>query len=452
MARKPQQVEPKLVKAGIVDPKRRQHAGPDGLYDPANPGHRWERPLQAPGRMQVDFEERVDFRRLHEYRLVRTHNALAKSKLGALLVFDQYNIRYISSTVIGEWARDKLTRWCLLTGNGEPWVWDFGSAARHHKIYAPWLPKNHCLAGNVGLRGAINPRVGLFGEAAKEIKDILEQEGVADMPLGVDVVEPPFLFALQKLGLDVRDGQQVMLEAREIKSHDEITLLNIAASMGDGVYQDIYEALKPGVRESEIVAMATKRLYEMGSDCVEAINAIAGERCSPHPHNFTDRLIRPGDQAYFDIIQSYIGYRTCYYRTFSVGSATKPQIDAYQKARQWMDDAIALLRPGVTTDKVAQAFPKSTVIGFETEMSAFGLNFCHGLGLGLHERPLISRLNSFTDPYELKAGMVFAVETFCPATDGVSAARIEEEVVLTPGGAKVITLFPAQELPIANKY
>ncbi len=452
MARKRKAVEPKIVKAPGIDPKRRVSAAPDGLYDPADPGHRWERPLQAPGRMQVDFEERVDFRRLHEYRLARTRNALAKSKLGALLVFDQYNMRYISSTVIGEWARDKLTRWCLLTGNGEPYVWDFGSAARHHKLYAPWLPKNHCLAGNVGLRGAINPRVGLFEAAAKEIRDILVQEGVADMPLGIDVVEPPFLFALQKLGIKVQDGQQVMLDAREIKSHDEITLLNMAAAMGDGVYQDIFEALKPGVRENEIVAMATKRLYEMGSDCVEAINAIAGERCSPHPHNFTDRMIRPGDQAYFDIIQSYMGYKTCYYRTFTVGSATGPQIDAYRKAREWMDRAIELLEPGITTDQVALAFPKSTEIGFETEMSAFGLNFCHGLGLGLHERPLISRLNSLKDAYELKAGMVFAVETFCPATDGVSAARIEEEVVLTPDGAKVITLFPAQELPIANKY
>ena len=452
MARKARAVEPIIIKPSSIDPKRRRSTAPDGLYDPANPDHRWDRPLQAPGRMQVDFEERVDFRRLHDYRLARTRNALAKSGLGALLVFDQHNIRYISSTVIGEWARDKLTRWTLLTGNGEPYVWDFGSAARHHKLYAPWLPKNHCLAGNVGLRGAVSPEVGLFENAAKEIRDILEREGVADMPLGIDVVEPPMLFALQKLGTQVRDGQQVMLDAREIKSHDEITLLNMAAAMGDGVYQDIFEALKPGVRESEIVALATKRLYEMGSDCVEAINAIAGERCSPHPHNFTDRMIRPGDQAYFDIIQSYMGYKTCYYRTFSVGRATAAQIDAYRKAREWMDSAIDSLKPGVSTDRVVQAFPKAQEIDFESEMAAFGLNFCHGLGLGLHERPLISRLNSFKDPYELKAGMVFAVETFCPAKDGISAARIEEEVVLTPDGAKIITLFPAEELPVANRY
>ena len=420
--------------------------------DDLKPMHQWHRPLQAPGITQVDFEERVDFKRLHRYRLARTRQSLARSGLGAMLCFDQHNIRYISSTVIGEWARDKLIRYCLLTGTGDPWVWDFGSAARHHRLYCPWLKEDHVRAGNPGMRGAIGPSVGLFEAAAKEIKDILVQEGVAGMPLGLDVCEPGFLFALEKEGLNIRDGQQMMLFAREVKSHDEITLLNTAASMVDGVYQDITEALKPGVKESQIVALASKRLYEMGSDCVEAVNAIAGERCSPHPHNFTDRLIRPGDQAYFDIIHSFIGYRTCYYRTFSVGRATPAQKDAYKKARHWMDGAISMLRPGVSTDKVAKMFPKSTAIGFETEMAAFGLNFCHGLGLGLHERPLISRLNSFIEPYELKAGMVFAVETFCPAKDGVSAARIEEEVVLTPEGARIISLYPAQELPVANPY
>jgi Xaa-Pro aminopeptidase len=416
------------------------------------PQHRWDRPLQAPGHMQVDFEERVDFRRLHAYRLGRMRQALAQSGLGALLLFDQYNVRYVSSTVIGEWARDKLTRWCLLTGNGEPWVWDFGSAARHHRLYASWIPEKQALAGMVGLRGAVSPKAGLFQQAAQEIQAILKAEGVAGMPLGIDVVEPPFLFALQDLGIAVRDGQQVMLEARMIKSQDELTLLNMAAAMVDGVYQEIYEALKPGVRENEIVALATKRLYEMGADCVEAINSISGERCNPHPHNFTDRLIRPGDQAFFDVIMSFIGYRTCYYRTFNVGRATPAQLAAYQKAREWMDAAIALIKPGVSTDAIAKAFPKAQEIGFESEMAAFGLNFCHGIGLGLHERPIISRLNSFDDPMAIEAGMLFAVETYCPASDGISAARIEEEVIVTPRGAQIITLFPAEELPIANRY
>lgn len=420
--------------------------------DQIDPRYNWDRPIPASGPMGVDFEERVDFRRLHDYRLARTRQALAKSGLGALLCFDQYNIRYMTSTVIGNWARDKFTRYSLLTGNGEPHIWDFGSAAKHHRLFSPWLKPHNCHAGMLGLRGAIHPKIGLMRKAAEEIKSILDEQGVGDMPVGLDVVEPAMMFELQAAGIDVRDGQQVMLDARELKSADEIALLNMSAAMVDGVYQTISEHLKPGVRENEIVALAAKRLYELGSDDVEAINAISGERCSPHPHNFTDRLIRPGDQAFFDIIQSFVGYRTCYYRTFNVGRATDSQKDAYKRAREWIDASIAAVKPGTTTDEIAACWPKAEEIGFSSEMEAFGLLFGHGLGLGLHERPIISRLNSFDDPMEIKEGMVFALETYCPASDGYSAARIEEEVVVTPNGAKVITLFPAEELPIANRY
>jgi Xaa-Pro aminopeptidase len=257
---------------------------------------------------------------------------------------------------------------------------------------------------------------------------------------------------MQRQGLTVVDAQQHMLDARVIKSPDEIMLLTQAVAMVDGVYQGIVERLKPGIRENEIVAFANQRLYEMGSDQVEAINAIAGERCNPHPHNFTDRWIRPGDQAFFDIIHSFNGYRTCYYRTFSVGSATPAQRDAYTQAREWMDRGIEGIRSGVGTDEVAELLPRAEEFGFGSEMEAFGLQFAHGLGLGLHERPIISRLNSMKEPIELQTGMVFALETYCPASDGYSAARIEEEIVLTEDGPQVITLFPAQELFVANPY
>jgi Xaa-Pro aminopeptidase len=408
--------------------------------------------VPTPGRTAVDFEERVDFGRLREYRLGRARQALDSSELGALLVFDINNIRYLTSTMIGEWARDKMARYALLARGAPPMVWDFGSAARHHQLHAPWLRPEDSRAGMLGLRGSVAPDAGLFDRAAREIKGLLEDAGVAGAPVGIDVVEPPMLFALQRLGLDVRDGQQVMLDARQIKSPDEISLLATAAAMVDGTYQTIVDALKPGIRENEVVALANHRLYEMGSDDVEAINAVSGERCSPHPHNFTDRIIRPGDQVYFDIIQSFNGYRTCYYRTFAVGRATAAQRDAYRQAREWIDAAIELVKPGVGTDQIARLWPQAEDFGFADEMAAFGLQFGHGLGLALHERPIISRLNSLEHPVELQEGMVFALETYCPAKDGFSAARIEEEVVVTADGPRVLTLFPAEELFVANPY
>jgi Xaa-Pro dipeptidase len=408
--------------------------------------------VPSPGHSGVDFEARVDFDRLRQYRLSRASAALEQSDLGAVLVFDINNIRYLSGTMIGEWARDKMTRYALLTRTGEPIVWDFGSAAKHHRLYAPWLDEANCRAGMVGLRGAISPEAGLFERAAREIHGILTEHGVADLPLGLDVVEPPFLFELQRLGLRVVDAQQIMLDARKIKNADEIMLLSQAAAMVDGCYQQIADALKPGVRENDIVALANKYLYEMGSDDVEAINAVSGERCNPHPHNFTDRIIRPGDTCFFDIIQSYNGYRTCYYRTLNVGSSTTAQQDAYRKAREWIDAAIELIKPGQSTDTIARAWPKAEDFGFANEMEGFGLQFGHGLGLGLHERPIISRLNSLDSPIEIEEGMVFALETYCPSTDGYSAARIEEEIAVTTSGTHILTRFPAQDLFIANKY
>ncbi len=345
-----------------------------------------------------------------------------------------------------------MTRYALLTRTGEPMVWDFGSAARHHQLYATWLKPENSRAGMLGLRGAVAPEVGLAARATAEIKDILAQQGLNRGRIGVDIVEPPLLFALQEAGLNIVDGQQAMLDAREIKNVDEILLLSQAAAMVDGVYQHIAEALKPGIRENEVVALANKYLYDHGSDDVEAINAVSGERCNPHPHNFTDRIIRPGDTCFFDIIQSYNGYRTCYYRTLNVGSSTQAQRDAYLRAREWIDAAIDLVRPGQSTDMIAKAWPKAQDFGFANEMDCFGLQFGHGLGLGLHERPIISRLNSLDHPVEIKEGMVFALETYCPASDGFSAARIEEEVVVTQYGAKVLTLFPADTLYIANRY
>ena len=409
-------------------------------------------PLGAPGHMGVDYERRVDFARLRDYRLARARAALEASGCGAFLLFDFYNIRYTTQTWIGGALGDKMTRYALLTRDGEVRLWDFGSAARHHKLYSPWLEPDHCRAGMLGLRGAIAPTAGLMSDAVRELRGLLTEAGLAGEPLGVDIVEPPMLFELQRQGLTVVDAQQHMLDAREIKSVDEIMLLNQAAAMVDGVYQELVEALKPGVRENELVALVNHRLYAMGSDQVEAVNAVSGERCNPHPHNFSDRLIRPGDQAFFDIIHSFNGYRTCYYRPFSVGWSTPAQRDAYTRARGWMDAAIDAVKPGVGTDQIAALWPKATELGFADEMAAFGLQFGHGLGLGLHERPIISRLNSLREPVELQTGMVFALETYCPATDGFSAARIEEEVVVTEDGARVLTLFPAQDLMVANRY
>ncbi len=401
--------------------------------------------------MAVDWEQRVDFGRLRSERLEKARTALRASELGAVLLFDQNNIRYVTSTHIGEWARDKSARCVLLPREGDPVLWDFGSAAKHHQLYAPWLPDSSWRAGVSSMRGAMPEQTGVPDVLAGHIYEVLREHGLEREPLGIDLTDMETLASLHRRKIPTANAQPVMLSARKIKTVDEIALLDQAAAIVDAVYEKIYEMLRPGVREHQIVAEAHKLLFELGSEQVEAINAVSGDRCNPHPHVFSDRLLRPGDQAFFDIIHSFMGYRTCYYRTFCVGGATQSQLDAYKQCREWLDNAINLVRPGVTTDQIAAVWPSAQELGFPNEESCFGLQFGHGLGVGLYESPMISRLHSFEDPIEIEEGMVFALETYCPASDGRSAARIEEEVVVTANGPEILTRFPGEELLVAGR-
>ena len=166
------------------------------------------------GTMGVDWEERIRFDRLRDERLARIKALLQASDLGALLCFDMTNVRYITATHIGTWAQDKLNRFCLLPQGDEPIMWDFGSAARHHELYNPWLGDGRSRAGISTMRGAMSPESGRAESVARKIKVELEQRGLLDEPVGVDAIELPVLFALQKEGVKVVDGQQLMQQAR----------------------------------------------------------------------------------------------------------------------------------------------------------------------------------------------------------------------------------------------
>jgi len=406
--------------------------------------------IRTYGLMGVDWEERVNFERLRNERLARIKKLLKESEIGALLCFDMNNIRYITATHIGTWAMDKLARFSLLPQDDEPIMWDFGSAARHHQLYSPWLGNNRSRAGISTQRGAMLPEAGRAEDVARKIRLELEERGLLNEPLGVDVIELPVLFALQAEGIKVVDGQQLMQQARVLKTQDEITLLATACMMVDAAYDELYRALRPGIRENECVGLVNKVLYDLGSEHVEGVNAISGERCSPHPHVYTDRALRPGDPAYFDILHSYNGYRTCYYRTFVIGSASQAQVDAYKYCREILDRAINAIKPGVTTADVVKLWPKAEDFGFPNEEAAFALQYGHGVGLSIWEKPIFSRLVSLDHPEVIEEGMVFALETFWPARDGWSAARIEEQLIVTKDGCEVITRFPAEQLLVAG--
>jgi len=287
--------------------------------------------------------------------------------------------------------------------------------------------------------------VGAYKSFIKDLEMVLGRHGIdRRSPIGVDFLDSQLIWALQDAGYRLGDGQDVMLNARLIKTRDEIQIMKDGAATVDAAFYQIAKAIHPGVRENDIQAVASYELHRLGSQWVLNVQLTSGERTHPHPHLSSDRLLRPGDLVFLDIQTVYMGYQTCYYRTLCCGRPTARQKDIYRRAYEMLQAGIDLLQPGKTTADLVNAWPRAEYWGFKSESEAFGLAFGHGLGVGLWERPMVSRLFSLEHPVELQPGMVIAVETY--AGEGMDGARIEEEVVITEDGHEVITRFPCDTL------
>jgi len=395
------------------------------------------------GMMNLDFESGVNTDRLREERFAKAQKAVQDSKLGSVLCFHWDNIRYITSTHFSEATRDKMARYAICPREGLPYLFDPAVPAK--RGMCPWM-EERMEPAIATMLGALPPDMRVDESFAKQVKRVLAEYGLEKEPVGVDLIELPMLEALRREGLEVVDGQQVMLNAREIKTVDEIELLKQAAAVVDATYEDIARAIRPGVKENELVAIATHKMLWMGAERVECAQAITGWRGRPHCHTYSDRIVQPGDMVFLDLMHSINGYHTCYYRTFICGKPTKAQIEAYEICSGWVSAAIDRIKPGATTADVCAAWPKAEEYGYRNEDEAFLLQFGHGIGLGLWERPILSRRFCFDHPAEIKEGMVFAVECWKGSEDGSGASRIEEEVVVTKDGCEIITNYPSDHL------
>ena len=212
------------------------------------------------GPMATDVEQRIDFDALRTYKLQRVRDQLEEKDLGALLCLDMDNIRYLTSTHLAEWARDKFIRWCVLPRGGEPVLFELGSAAKVKRELCPWLKPENIRVATPWARGANLKAVNDFtsSNAARNIKTVLEESGVSDMPIGVDTVDLYLLEAMRGQGLDVVNGWDAMWDARVIKSPEELRIIEISAALVDGVYAQLVDFIKPGIKENEIASRRSR--------------------------------------------------------------------------------------------------------------------------------------------------------------------------------------------------
>jgi len=281
---------------------------------------------------------------------------------------------------------------------------------------------------------------------AESIRNMLADYGLEKEPVALDITDVWLIDALRAAGLTVVDGHNPMLDARLIKNEDEIQLMKGAATIVDAAYAKLVEVIRPGINEKELAGIASEVMWRLGSEDVEGMNSISGSRTYPHPHLTADRIVRPGDFVFFDLMHSFNGYRTCYYRSFCCGRPTDGMKEAYKNAYTWLYNGINAIKVGGTTADIAKCYPTYEAWGFKNELEASGMATGHGIGISIHEKPTVNRLDSLSHPYPIKPGMVFALETYAATPDHSQGCRIEEEIVCHEDHYEIITKFPCEEL------
>jgi Xaa-Pro aminopeptidase len=397
------------------------------------------------GTMATDCEIRIDYAKLRKDRRQKMNDQLKKDGLAAILCFDPDTIRYITSTKLNDWTNNKLARSVLFIADQEPILFEVGSAIETKKKMSPWIKDNiYPFIG--GMRGSFPEAV--VKENAKKfanvIFDWLKKFGVENEPLGMDITEIPFLRALEATGVQVVDAQQTVLNAEAIKTPEEVELIETSIAIVEAAFWEVISTVRPGMRENEINGMMRNTMYRLGAEEIQNINVISGNRSYPHPHDASDRFLRMGDMLFIDVVSIFNGYKTCYYQTFVIGKPSQTQLEVYKKAYDWLFAGINLIKPGVSTHEIIKAWPTAQELGLASEGEAFALQLGHGIGITHWAKPVITRLFSEEYPEIIQEGMVFALETY--AGSGNDGARIEEMVVVTKDGNRLLSKFPSEKL------
>ena len=414
-----------------------------------------ERSTSSFGLVGTDWQQRINWNRLREYRLNRAREAMKTAGLGAMLVMYDENVRYVTSTVTPGWCRLKPgLRYALLCEGAEPVLFEQGDIGTQINRHCPWIPKDNVryayswIKGAVG--GAAEQQVTKFTRA---ILDEMKKYGVDKAPLGVDFIDLNMINSFNAHGIQWTDGMSPMVSARAIKSTDELEAMRIVAAICDACHTAISHFLVAGMQEHQITAFAMEFLYNIpGIEDVEDIIVSSGPNSWPNWRHFSDRIIQPGDLVIIDMAAvTWNGYKSCMYRTYCVGKKpTDEQRRYYDLAYRWLYDAIDKVRPGATTKDIAEVWPSAKETwGYEEEDQAAANLWGHGLGLAQYDTPVVSRIYSLDHPVVIEPGMSFALETQHgkPLQWGV---RLEEMLVVTEEGPQVTTQFPIEEITVVG--
>ena len=387
-------------------------------------------------------DDEVDLKAMRAYRLDRVRAELRRRDYAAVVLYDPINIRYATdSSNMQVWILHNAARYALVPTDGPVVLFDFHGCAH--------------LSDGLGTVDEVRPaqswyyfaagprvveRAGLW---AAEIDDLVRGHGGGNRRLALDRVEPPGAAALEALGLTLHDGQELMEQARRIKSADEIRAMRASIEVCEAAMAAMHRALRPGITENQLWSILHQVNIARGGEWIETRLLSSGPRTNPWFQECGPRVIEDGDLVGLDtdLIGPY-GYCADISRTWRCGDGrpSDAQRRLYGLAMQQIATNTALLKPGLGFRELAE-------IGFSLPEPYDALRYSvivHGVGL-CDEYPHVTFLQDYqASGYDgvFEAGMTVCVESYVGAPGGREGVKLESQVLITDDGPEVLSSFP----------
>jgi Xaa-Pro dipeptidase len=393
----------------------------------------------------TDYQKGIDFDRMRAERLGRTRAALKRHGIPAAILVRHENIRY-TLAVRGHAFAPQLS-YALVFAEHDPILYDLGDQLAHQKLYCPWIrPENlrfsYSWLDSIGGRQAAESEARKFAEA---IVADLGKHGLTTEHLGVDALDERGREALLAQGLKLVDAKPALMEARKCKTRDEIACIETAVSIANAGYAS-FLSFKPGMRERDGGAAMYAAMMRAGAEVVSGGVRAKLNTYDVYHFGNTDQIVDPGDLVQVNTCGTiYAGYKVCMYRSFIVGRRPNAkERDWYKRCYDRVYGVIERIRPGGTTAEAAKPMLPAKTWGYCAEQPLVVAEVGHGIGM-TYEEPVISRLWSFDYPQTLQPGMIVAVE--CREGEwGYGGVRLEEMVLVTENGHRVLSNWPAEEI------
>ena len=384
----------------------------------------------------------IDFSALRAGRLARLQQMMHRHQIPICLFYNPGNIRYATGTeVMGVWTATTLARYALVPADGAPIMFEYMNSIHVSEKFVDDVrpAPNWQYKATEGLAAA--------NRWAEEIKSAMNELGCAGEPLAVDKLDGYGFMALQNAGITVTDPSPATVDSREVKTPEEVQLMIVNGGAGDAMLSAFEEAIRPGIREYELMGVINKALFDHHGEFMFTRLIASGTNTNPWMSEAHDKVIQPGDLVGIDTdSNAYEGYVVDISRTFLCGDiASEGQKEAYRIAYDCVNGMRELMKPGMTFEEFGHAAPK---LPPEYRNGRYGA-MAHQAGLE-DEGPGIPYPDDdrrggwgVTFPNRtIQENMVFCLECYAGKDGAPYGVKLEDQVLVTKDGAIPFSTYP----------